>query len=95
MEHVCQHFLRQTARLALPPELKDAEIYSLDLSGMLAGTKFRGEFEQRVKAVIKELQQRPNAILFIDEIHAIVGAGATSESSMDASTILKPALVAM
>jgi ATP-dependent Clp protease ATP-binding subunit ClpA len=82
----------QTARLALPPELKDAEIYSLDLSGMLAGTKFRGEFEQRVKAVIKELQQRPNAILFIDEIHAIVGAGATSESSMDASTILKPAL---
>jgi ATP-dependent Clp protease ATP-binding subunit ClpA len=80
----------QTARLALPPELKDAEIYSLDLSGMLAGTKFRGEFEQRVKAVIKELQQRPNAILFIDEIHAIVGAGATSESRASCVASARP-----
>lgn len=79
-------------KFPLPPELRTAEIYSLDLSGMLAGTKFRGEFEQRIKAVIKELQEKANAILFIDEIHAIVGAGSTAESSMDASTILKPAL---
>ncbi|MFM1919979.1 MAG: hypothetical protein RLZZ303_1613, partial [Candidatus Hydrogenedentota bacterium] len=85
---------KSPGRLPLPPELADAEIFSLDLSGMLAGTKFRGEFEQRIKAVIKELQQKPNAILFIDEIHAIVGAGSTAESSMDASTILKPALAA-
>jgi ATP-dependent Clp protease ATP-binding subunit ClpA len=80
------------SRFALPAELREAEIYSLDLAGMLAGTKFRGEFEQRIKAVIKELQAKSNAILFIDEIHSIVGAGSTAESSMDASTILKPAL---
>jgi ATP-dependent Clp protease ATP-binding subunit ClpA len=79
-------------KLHIPEELRNAEILALDLSGMIAGTKFRGEFEQRLKAVVKELQDRGNVILFIDEIHAIVGAGATAESSMDASTILKPAL---
>jgi ATP-dependent Clp protease ATP-binding subunit ClpA len=76
----------------VPAPLREAEILSLDLPGMLAGTKFRGEFEQRLKAVIHELRERPNAILFIDEIHTLVGAGRTSESTMDASTILKPAL---
>jgi ATP-dependent Clp protease ATP-binding subunit ClpA len=78
----------------VPAPLKTVEILALDLPGMVAGTKFRGEFEQRLKAVIKELLNRPNAILFIDEIHTLVGAGRTSESSMDASTILKPALAA-
>ncbi len=76
----------------VPDLLKDMEIYSLDLGGMLAGTKFRGDFEQRLKGVIAELQKKPKAILFIDEIHTIVGAGATSSGSMDASNILKPVL---
>jgi ATP-dependent Clp protease ATP-binding subunit ClpA len=76
----------------IPELLKDVEIYALDLGGMLAGTKFRGDFEQRLKGVIAELKKRPKAILFIDEIHTIVGAGATSSGSMDASNILKPVL---
>jgi ATP-dependent Clp protease ATP-binding subunit ClpA len=76
----------------IPDLLEGARIYSLDLGALLAGTKYRGDFEQRLKAVIAELQKRENAILFIDEIHTIVGAGATSSGSMDASNILKPAL---
>ncbi len=76
----------------VPDLLKEMRIYSLDLGGMLAGSKFRGDFEQRLKGVIKELQKRENVILFIDEIHTIVGAGATSSGSMDASNILKPVL---
>jgi ATP-dependent Clp protease ATP-binding subunit ClpA len=76
----------------VPELLQDMEIFSLDLGGMLAGTKFRGDFEQRLKGVIAELQKKPKAILFIDEIHTIVGAGATSSGSMDASNILKPVL---
>ncbi|MGD9073190.1 MAG: AAA family ATPase, partial [Desulfobacterales bacterium] len=76
----------------VPEILKDVRIFSLDLGGMLAGTKFRGDFEQRLKGVIQALQRMPNAILFIDEIHTIVGAGATSSGSMDASNILKPVL---
>jgi ATP-dependent Clp protease ATP-binding subunit ClpA len=76
----------------VPDLLKDMEIFSLDLGGMLAGTKFRGDFEQRLKGVIAELQKKPKAIMFIDEIHTIVGAGATSSGSMDASNILKPVL---
>ncbi len=76
----------------VPDLLRDMEIFSLDLGGMLAGTKFRGDFEQRLKGVIAELQKKPKAILFIDEIHTIVGAGATSSGSMDASNILKPVL---
>ncbi|MBC8394529.1 MAG: ATP-dependent Clp protease ATP-binding subunit ClpA [Deltaproteobacteria bacterium] len=74
----------------VPDLLKDIEIYSLDLGGLLAGTKFRGDFEQRLKGVIAALKKKKNAILFIDEIHTIVGAGATSSGSMDASNILKP-----
>jgi ATP-dependent Clp protease ATP-binding subunit ClpA len=76
----------------VPDLLKEMRIYALDLGGMLAGSKFRGDFEQRLKGVITELKKRKNAILFIDEIHTIVGAGATSGGSMDASNILKPVL---
>jgi ATP-dependent Clp protease ATP-binding subunit ClpA len=76
----------------VPDILAEMQIYSLDLPGMLAGSKFRGDFEQRLKGVISELQKRDNVILFIDEIHTIVGAGATSSGSMDASNILKPVL---
>jgi ATP-dependent Clp protease ATP-binding subunit ClpA len=76
----------------VPEKLKTAVIYSLDLGGLLAGTKFRGDFEGRLKAVVKEIAKRPHTILFIDEIHTIVGAGATSGGSMDASNLLKPAL---
>jgi ATP-dependent Clp protease ATP-binding subunit ClpA len=76
----------------VPEKLKNAVIYSLDLGGLLAGTKFRGDFEGRLKAVVKDIAKRPGAILFIDEIHTIVGAGATSGGSMDASNLLKPAL---
>jgi len=76
----------------VPDIIKDVRIYSLDLGGMLAGTKFRGDFEQRLKGVINALKKKKDAILFIDEIHTIVGAGATSSGSMDASNILKPVL---
>ena len=76
----------------VPEVLKGAEGYALDMGALLAGTKYRGEFEQRLKAVINSLKKIPGAILFIDEIHTIVGAGAVSGGSMDASNILKPAL---
>jgi len=76
----------------VPDILKQARIFSLDMGALLANTKFRGEFEARLKGVIEELQTQDHAILFIDEIHTIVGAGATSGGTMDASNILKPAL---
>jgi ATP-dependent Clp protease ATP-binding subunit ClpA len=76
----------------VPAVLKDAEVYSLDMGAVLAGTKYRGEFEQRLKAVIAALLDKKEAILFIDEIHTIVGAGAVSGGTMDASNILKPAI---
>jgi ATP-dependent Clp protease ATP-binding subunit ClpA len=76
----------------VPDALKDAEVYALDMGALLAGTKYRGEFEQRLKGVISALKKIPGAILFIDEIHTIVGAGAVSGGSMDASNIIKPAL---
>jgi len=76
----------------VPAVLAEAAIYSLDMGSLLAGTKFRGEFEQRLKGVIAGAKKTPNAILFIDEIHTIVGAGATSGSSLDASNLLKPGL---
>src|SRR5205823_14280535 len=76
----------------VPEVIKDAKLYALDMGALIAGTKFRGEFEQRLKAVLKALKEKPGAILFIDEIHTIVGAGATSGGSMDASNLLKPAL---
>jgi ATP-dependent Clp protease ATP-binding subunit ClpA len=76
----------------VPKALAEATIYALDMGALLAGTKFRGEFEARLKAVIGALQEKKDAILFIDEIHTVVGAGATHGGSMDASNILKPAL---
>ncbi len=76
----------------VPAVLKDVEVYSLDMGAVLAGTKYRGEFEQRLKAVIAALLEKKEAILFIDEIHTIVGAGAVSGGTMDASNILKPAI---
>jgi ATP-dependent Clp protease ATP-binding subunit ClpA len=76
----------------VPNVLKNAEVYMLDMGSLIAGTKYRGEFEERMKAVIKALQKKPGVILFIDEIHTIVGAGAVSGGLMDASNILKPAL---
>jgi ATP-dependent Clp protease ATP-binding subunit ClpA len=76
----------------VPEALKGAVVYALDMGAVLAGTKYRGEFEQRFKAIINALQKIPGAILFIDEIHTIVGAGAVSGGSMDASNIIKPAL---
>ncbi len=76
----------------VPDALKDAEVYSLDMGALLAGTRYRGDFENRLKAVVKALEKKPKAVLFIDEIHTIVGAGATSGGSMDASNLLKPGL---
>jgi ATP-dependent Clp protease ATP-binding subunit ClpA len=76
----------------VPNALKDAVIYSLDMGALLAGTKFRGQFEERLKGVLAALKREAHAILFVDEIHTIVGAGATSGGSMDASNMLKPAL---
>jgi len=76
----------------VPDLLQDAEIYALDLGALIAGTKFRGEFEARLKAVIQAVKEKPNGILFIDEIHSIIGAGQVSGGTLDASGILKPAL---
>ena len=76
----------------VPEVLATATIYSLDMGSLLAGTRYRGDFEERVKQVVKELEAQPNAILFIDEIHTVIGAGATSGGAMDASNLLKPAL---
>ncbi|MFZ2446486.1 MAG: ATP-dependent Clp protease ATP-binding subunit ClpA [Syntrophobacteraceae bacterium] len=78
----------------VPPAFVNVEIFALDMGALLAGTKFRGDFEARLKGVIQELKKKTGAILFIDEIHTVVGAGATSGGSMDASNILKPVLVA-
>ena len=76
----------------VPSILRDAEVFSLDTAGLLAGTRFRGDFEERFKAVVKALAARPNSILFIDEIHSAVGAGATTGGTMDLATLIKPIL---
>jgi ATP-dependent Clp protease ATP-binding subunit ClpA len=76
----------------IPDPMKNAVIYSLDMGSLLAGTKFRGDFEQRLKGVVTAIKKKPNAILFIDEIHTVVGAGQVSGGTMDASNLLKPAL---
>ncbi len=75
-----------------PDILAKSTIYSLDMGALLAGTRYRGDFEERLKAVVKELEDHADAILFIDEIHTVIGAGATSGGAMDASNLLKPAL---
>ena len=79
---------------SVPEVLKDAKVFALDMGAVLAGTRYRGDFEQRFKAIINDLKKEENAILFIDEIHTVVGAGSVSGGSMDASNILKPALAA-
>jgi len=76
----------------VPELVQDSTIYSLDMGALLAGTKYRGDFEKRLKQVLKELEEKSNSVLFIDEIHTIIGAGATSGGVMDASNLLKPAL---
>ncbi|HLO94025.1 MAG TPA: ATP-dependent Clp protease ATP-binding subunit ClpA [Burkholderiaceae bacterium] len=76
----------------VPDVLAEAQVYALDMGALLAGTKYRGDFEQRLKAVLKQLKDQPNAILFIDEIHTLIGAGAASGGTLDASNLLKPAL---
>jgi ATP-dependent Clp protease ATP-binding subunit ClpA len=78
----------------VPDVLKDAIIYSLDMGGLIAGTKFRGEFEERLKGIVQALRKQKNSILFIDEIHTIIGAGAVSGGALDAGNLLKPALSA-
>ena len=76
----------------VPDVLADAEVFALDMGALLAGTKYRGDFEQRLKAVIKQLKEQAGAVLFIDEIHTLIGAGAASGGTLDASNLLKPAL---
>jgi ATP-dependent Clp protease ATP-binding subunit ClpA len=76
----------------VPDVLADAVVYSLDMGALLAGTKYRGDFEQRLKGVLKQLKEQPRAVLFIDEIHTLIGAGAASGGTLDASNLLKPAL---
>jgi ATP-dependent Clp protease ATP-binding subunit ClpA len=76
----------------VPPTLKDTEVFSLNMGSLVAGTKYRGDFEKRLEGIIKDLKAKPNAILFIDEIHQLVGSGTTTESSMDGANLLKPAL---
>ena len=76
----------------VPEVLEDATVFSLDMGTLLAGTRYRGDFEERLKQVMKEIEQHPKAIMFIDEIHTVIGAGATSGGAMDASNLLKPAL---
>jgi len=76
----------------VPDLLKGYEVYALDMGSVLAGTRYRGDFEERLKQVIKELEKKEKVILFIDEIHTIIGAGAVSGGSMDASNMLKPAI---
>src|SRR4029079_3591303 len=76
----------------VPDVLKDCVIYALDLGSLVAGTKYRGDFEKRLKAVIAQLKKEPHAILFIDEIHTIIGAGSASGGTMDASNLIKPVL---
>ncbi|MDH4283728.1 MAG: ATP-dependent Clp protease ATP-binding subunit ClpA [Gallionellaceae bacterium] len=89
---IAEGLARRITENNVPEILKDAHVYALDMGALLAGTKYRGDFEQRLKAVLKELGNASNAILFIDEIHTLIGAGAASGGTMDASNLLKPAL---
>lgn len=89
---VTEGLAQRIAKGTVPDILEGHKIYSLDLGGMLAGTKYRGDFEERIKKIVKEVEDQPNAILFIDEIHNIVGAGQTGQGTMDASNIIKPSL---
>jgi ATP-dependent Clp protease ATP-binding subunit ClpA len=89
---IAEGLARRIVEGAVPDLLRRAQVYALDMGALLAGTKYRGDFEQRLKAVLKQLVDNPNAILFIDEIHTLIGAGAASGGTLDASNLLKPAL---
>ena len=89
---IAEGLARKIITNQVPEVLAGATIFSLDMGALLAGTRYRGDFEERVKQVVKELENHPNAVLFIDEIHTVIGAGATSGGAMDASNLLKPAL---
>ncbi|MDO8930950.1 MAG: Clp protease N-terminal domain-containing protein, partial [Rhodocyclaceae bacterium] len=89
---IAEGLARRIIENRVPEILADATVYALDMGSLLAGTKYRGDFEQRLKAVLKQLADNPNAILFIDEIHTLIGAGAASGGTLDASNLLKPAL---
>ena len=89
---IAEGLARKIVEGDVPDVLKEAVIYSLDMGSLLAGTRYRGDFEERLKNVVSELEKLPHAILFIDEIHTVIGAGATSGGAMDASNLLKPAL---
>ena len=89
---IAEGLARRIVQEEVPEVLTGATIFSLDMGALLAGTRYRGDFEERLKAVMKELEDHPDAILFIDEIHTVIGAGATSGGAMDASNLLKPAL---
>ncbi len=89
---IAEGLARKIVKGETPEVLQHATIYSLDMGALLAGTRYRGDFEERLKAVVTELENHPDAILFIDEIHTVIGAGATSGGAMDASNLLKPAL---
>jgi ATP-dependent Clp protease ATP-binding subunit ClpA len=89
---IAEGLARKIVEGDVPEVLQDAVIYSLDMGALLAGTRYRGDFEERLKQVVNELEGMPDAILFIDEIHTVIGAGATSGGAMDASNLLKPAL---
>ena len=89
---IAEGLARKIVNGQVPDVLSGSTIFSLDMGALLAGTRYRGDFEERVKQVVKELENHPDAILFIDEIHTVIGAGATSGGAMDASNLLKPAL---
>ncbi len=89
---IAEGLARKIVECDVPEILASANVYSLDMGSLLAGTKYRGDFEQRLKGVIKQLSENPNAILFIDEIHTLIGAGSASGGTLDASNLLKPAL---
>ena len=89
---IAEGLARRIVRGEVPDVLRDATVFSLDMGSLLAGTRYRGDFEERLKQVVKELENTDGAILFIDEIHTVIGAGATSGGAMDASNLLKPAL---
>ena len=89
---IAEGLARKILRGEVPDVLKSSTIFSLDMGSLLAGTRYRGDFEERLKAVMKEIENHEGAILFIDEIHTVIGAGATSGGAMDASNLLKPAL---
>jgi ATP-dependent Clp protease ATP-binding subunit ClpA len=89
---IAEGLARKIVEGDVPEVLRESIIYSLDMGSLLAGTRYRGDFEERLKAVMKELEKHPDAILFIDEIHTVIGAGATSGGALDASNLLKPAL---